>query len=293
MGDRGRPKASGELRPAASGKHPASSRRQYLAGPIPIAIAHRGGSEEAPENTLEAFETAIRLGYRYVETDVHLTRDGALVAFHDLGLDRVSDQRGRIERLSLDEVRAADAGFSFSLDGGTTFPSRGHGCTVPTLEDLLTRWADVLVNIDIKVESCVAPLAALIERLGAHDRVCVGSFSDARLARFRALTRGSVCTSMARRAVAAARLAAFAHRPVPRLGADCMQVPEGWGRVRVVDSTMVRAAHRAGLPLHVWTVNDEPTMRRMLDLGVDGIMTDRPRLLRDVLISRGQWHAAG
>jgi len=263
--------------------------RAFLDSPHPIAFAHRGGGEEAPENTLEAFEAAVALGYRYVETDVHVSHDGVLVAFHDRYLDRVSDSRGRIEALTVDEIRRADAGFRFTTDG-VTYPTRGRGYTVPTLEDLLTRWPAVRVNIDIKSGAGVAPLAALIDKLGAHDRVCVGSFSDSRLARFRALSRGLVCTSMARRAVVAARLASLARRPAPRQGADCMQVPVRWGRVRVVDAALVRAAHRAGLPVHVWTVNDETEMRRLLDLGVDGLMTDRPRLLRDVLVSRGQWH---
>jgi glycerophosphoryl diester phosphodiesterase len=195
--------------------------------------------------------------------------------------------------LSLADVRAADAGHRFSRDDGRTHPFRGRGCLVPTLEELLTRWDDVYVNLDPKSDAAVAPLARLLDRLGAHARVCVGSFSDARLARFRVLTAGRVCTSMARRAVAAARLAAYARRPVARLGADCMQVPMRWGRVRVVDAALMAAAHRSGLPVHVWTIDDEASMHTMLDLGVDGIMSDRPRLLRDVLVARGQWTGSG
>lgn len=263
--------------------------RRFLASPEPIAFAHRGGAEEAPENTLQAFESAVAMGFRYLETDVHLTRDGTIVAFHDAWLDRVSDRRGRIADLPLAEVRAADAGFWFTRDGGRTHPFRGRGCVIPTLEELLTRWPDVLVNIDPKADAAVAPLATLLGRLQAYDRVCVGSFSDSRLAGFRALTLGRVCTSMARRAVAAARLASLARRPAPRLGADCMQIPVRWGRIRVVDAALISAAHRGGLPVHVWTINDEASMHRLLDLGIDGIMTDRPRLLRDVLVSRGQW----
>jgi glycerophosphoryl diester phosphodiesterase len=266
--------------------------RRFLESPAPIAFAHRGGAEEAPENTMAAFESAVALGFRYLETDVHMTRDGTVVAFHDAALDRVTDRRGRIEALQLAEVRAADAGFWFSRDGGRTHPFRGRGCTVPTVEELLTRWDDVFVNLDPKSDAAVAPLVALLRRLGACERVCVGSFSDSRLARFRALSGGRVCTSMARRAVAAARLASFARRPVARLGADCMQVPVRWGRIRVVDRALIAAAHRSGLPVHVWTVNDEQSMARVVDLGVDGIMSDRPRLLRDLLQARGLWTGA-
>jgi glycerophosphoryl diester phosphodiesterase len=266
--------------------------RRFLDAPLPIAFAHRGGGEEAPENTMAAFESAVALGYRYLETDVHLTRDGELVAFHDAALDRVTDRSGRIEALPSAEVLAADAGYRFTPDAGRTFPFRGGGCRVPTLEALLSRWDDVFVNLDPKLDAAVAPLASLLSRLGAHDRVCVGSFSDARLARFRALSAGRVCTSMARRAVAAARLSSLARRPVARLGADCMQVPVRWGRIRVVDAALIRAAHRSGLQVHVWTVNDETAMAQLVDLGVDGIMTDRPRALRDFLISRGRWTGA-
>jgi glycerophosphoryl diester phosphodiesterase len=263
--------------------------RRFLDTTRPIAFAHRGGAEDAPENTLEAFASAVALGYRYLETDVHLTRDGVVVAFHDAALDRVSDRRGRIDALQLADVRAADAGYWFTPDGGNTHPFRGRGCTVPTLEELITRWPDVFVNIDPKADASVAPLAELLRRLDAYDRVCVGSFSDSRLARFRALTGGRVCTSMASRAVAAGRLAALAHLPSPRLGADCIQVPLRWGRIRIVDAALIASAHRTGLPVHVWTVNDATTMRELLDLGVDGIMTDRPRMLRDLLMSRGLW----
>jgi glycerophosphoryl diester phosphodiesterase len=125
--------------------------------------------------------------------------------------------------------------------------------------------------------------------MNAFDRVCVGSFSDARLARARRLSGGRLCTSMGPRAVAVARAGAWCGR-IPRLGADCVQVPVRSGRVPLCDPVMVRAAHRAGLPLHVWTVDDEAGMDRLLDCGVDGVMTDRPALLRAVLERRGQWH---
>jgi len=238
---------------------------------------------------MQAFEAAVALGYRYLETDVRTTLDGVLVAFHDATLDRVTDRRGAVADLPFSEVRAADAGFRCSTDGGHSHPFRGRGCAVPTLQEILVRWPAVRVNIDCKSDSAVAPLADLLKQHDAYERVCVGSFSDARIARFRRLTRGAVCTSMARRAAGVARLASLSRVRAPRMGADCMQVPLRWGRVPVVDGALLSSAHRAGLPVHVWTVDDAPTMCALLDMGVDGIMTDRPRVLRDVLVARGLW----
>ncbi len=258
----------------------------FLVEPGPIAFAHRGGAGEAPENTLAAFEIALSLGYRYLETDVHLTRDGVLVAFHDERLDRVTDRTGAIAELGIAEVEAADAGYAFSPDCGQTFPFRGRGIRVPRLEAILARWSDARVNIDPKSDVCVGPLGALLDRLGAWERVCIGSFSDRRLRRIRALGRGRACTSMGPQAVALARLTT-ASALMRRLGADCIQVPIRRGRIPIVTARFIAAAHRAGLPVHVWTINDETTISELLELGVDGIMSDRLRLLRDVLTHRG------
>jgi glycerophosphoryl diester phosphodiesterase len=259
---------------------------QFLARPGPIAFAHRGGAGEAPENTLAAFELAVALGYEYLETDVHLTRDGVLVAFHDEHLDRVTDRTGAIAQLGITEVEAADAGYVFSPDGGRTFPFRGCGVRVPRLADILARWPTIRVNVDPKSDACVGPLAALLDDLDAWDRVCIGSFSDRRLRHIRGLGRGRACTSMGPRAVALARLVGTSGA-MPRLGADCLQVPIRRGAVRILTRRFVEASHRAGLPVHVWTVNDEMTMNSVLDLGVDGIISDRLRILRDVLAQRG------
>ena len=258
----------------------------FLAESGPIAFAHRGGAGEAPENTLAAFEIALSLGYRYLETDVHLTRDGVLVAFHDDRLDRITDRTGAIVELGIAEVEAADAGHAFSRDGGQTFPFRGCGLRVPRLEAILVRWPHARVNVDPKSDGCVEPLAELLDRLGAWERVCVGSFSDRRLRRIRELGRGRACTSMGPHAVALARLT-NASSVMRRLGADCIQVPIERGPIPIVTKRFIAAAHRAGLPVHVWTINEETTINELLDLGVDGIMSDRLHLLRDVLRRRG------
>jgi glycerophosphoryl diester phosphodiesterase len=251
-----------------------------------VAFAHRGGSKEAPENTMLAFQAAVDLGFRYLETDAQLTRDGVLVAFHDEVLDRTTDSSGRVGEHTMAEIARADAGCHFTPDGGRSFPHRGRGVRVPTLEEVLTVFPQARLNVDAKTDAVVAPLVRLLERVDAWDRVCVGSFSDARLARFRRLAGGRVCTSMGRGAVAAARAASLAGR-FPTLGADCAQLPVAQWGVRLVEPRLVSAAHRAGVPVHVWTIDDEASMESLLSLGVDGIMTDRPTLLRAVMLRRG------
>jgi glycerophosphoryl diester phosphodiesterase len=261
-------------------------RHPFLVHDGPTAFVHRGGSEEAPENTLEAFAAAVALGYRYLETDAHLSRDGILVAWHDERLDRLTDLRGRIAERTIAEIEAADAGYWFSADRGRTYPFRDRGVRIPRLAEVLERWPEARVNIDPKSDAAVAPLGALLGRLAAWDRVCIGSFSDRRLRRIRKLKGADACTSMGPAAVAAARLTSLTGR-MPRLGADCIQVPLNRGPVPLVTPSFLRTAQRAGLPVHVWTINDEQTMNAVLDLGVDGIMTDRPRLLRAVFETRG------
>jgi glycerophosphoryl diester phosphodiesterase len=223
---------------------------------------------------MPAFEHAVRMGYRYLETDAHVTADGVLLAFHDDVLDRVTGHHGRVGDLPYEVVREA----------------RVEGEPIPLMEDLLTAWPDVKVNIDPKSDAAVEPLAALVNRLGCVDRVCVGAFSDRRLARIRALCGPALCTSLGPRATA--RLKAAAHgAPVGRLPGPCVQVPVRHGRFPIVDERFVAAAHRRGMQVHVWTIDDAEEMRRLLDLGVDGIMTDRPAVLRDVLEQREDWPA--
>jgi glycerophosphoryl diester phosphodiesterase len=250
----------------------------FLDHPGPIAFAHRGGASDAPENTLAAFAAAVRLGYRYLETDVHATADGILVAFHDERLDRVTDRRGLIAELPWAEVaRARVAGRE----------------PIPRLEELLEAWPQVRLNVDPKHDAAVEPLIAVLRRPGVLERVCVGSFSGRRLARLRAALGPGLCTSLGPRGVAGLRLDSWgapgAGALVAAEGADCVQVPVRRGIVPLVDRRFIRAAHRRGLPVHVWTVNEPGEMVRLLDLGVDGLMTDRPALLREVLAARGQW----
>ena len=262
------------------------SPHHFLDHSTPIGFAHRGGAGEAPENTPAAFEAALALGYRYLETDAQVTRDGTVVAFHDDRLERVTDREGAIAELELGDVRAADAGYRFSLDGGRSHPHRGRGLRIPLFEELLTRWPQVRLNIDAKTDRSLLALVNLINRLGAWDRVCLGSLSRMRQRRIRALSRGRACCAMAPGALAIARLTALCGS-MPRLGADCIQLSLGDGPTPIVTARLIGAAHRAGLTVHAWTVNEESVMHELLDLGVDGIMTDRPRLLQAVFAARG------
>jgi glycerophosphoryl diester phosphodiesterase len=266
------------------------ARRAFLDHPTPIAIAHRGGAEELPENTLPAFDAAVELGYRHLETDAHLSGDGVVFSFHDHVLDRITDRSGHLSAVSSAFIAEADAAYHFSPDG-RTYPLRGTGIRVPSMEEVLTRWPDVFVNIDTKSDAVVEPLVDLLRRLKAFDRVCVGSFSDDRLRRVRRLAKRGICTSMGPGSITTAWLASRTRR-MPRLQADCIQVPVRARRLVVVDERFIEAAHRAELQVHVWTIDDQAEMSALLDLGVDAIMTDRPRLLRDVMTARGQWHGA-
>ena len=285
----------------------------FLDHPGPLAFAHRGGAAHAPENSWRAFEHAVGLGYEYLETDVQATADGVLIAFHDRTLDRVTGRPGRVCRLTLKEIAGARI-------GGTE--------PIPVLEDVLAAWPDVRFNIDVKDAPAVAPLAGVLRRTNAWDRVCVVSFSASRLRAARRALDRPVCmaasplgTAMVRlggplpsagpggphrygfkRRSVAGPMAAAARRPgvpgaatgpSPRLlaarragaGVRCLQVP-----VPVATPSFIGRAHKLGLQVHVWTVNDRPTMEGLLDLGVDGIMTDETVALREVLIRRAQWY---
>ena len=247
-----------------------------------LAFAHRGGARHPDlpglENTRAAFAHAVGLGYRYLETDVHVTRDGLLVAFHDALLERVTDGVGSLGDLGSEALRAVRVG--------------GREA-VPTLSALVQAFPGARFNIDLKADGAAASLAALIREQGLHDRVLVGSFSGRRLRRFRRLAGPRVATSASPGEVAAyvvlpGRLARRLTRGAPA----ALQVPHRRGPLVVASRLLVRRAHAAGLHVHVWTVDDPDQMRLLIDGGVDGLMTDRTDVLRDVLVERGQWMGA-
>ncbi|MFI5893633.1 glycerophosphodiester phosphodiesterase [Actinoplanes sp. NPDC051513] len=247
----------------------------YLDAPRPLAFAHRGGAAIGDENTAEAFARAIRLGFRYIETDVHATADGIPVVFHDDTLARLTGSTGRVADLrwaDLATLRVAGA------------------AAIPRLDETLGAWPDIRFNIDVKAGNGTGPTVETIRRAGAENRVLLASFSDARLARLRQLAGPRVATSLGMRAVTLLRLAAWARAPL-RLPASAVaaQVPVRHARVTVVDRRFVGHCHRLGLQVHVWTIDEPAEMLRLIDLGVDGIMTDDLSALRKAYESRGLW----
>lgn len=252
---------------------------RYLDAPTPLPIAHRGGAKlpanAGLENTLVAFRNATELGYRFLETDVHASRDGVVFAFHDETLDRVTDQQGAIAELSADEVRGARIGGSEP---------------VPELSELLKAFPQARFNIDVKSDHAVEPTLDVLRSHDALARVCLAAFSGKRLSRIREL-EPAVATSLAPNEVALLRLAPLAALQSlgARRGAVCVQVPRTRYGITVVNSAFVRRAHACGLQVHVWTIDDASAMTELLGLGVDGIVTDRPDRLRDVLHERGEW----
>lgn len=253
----------------------------------PLAIAHRGSRVLWPENTDTSFQGAYDLGYRHFETDLHLTADGAVVCFHDPSVDRTTDGSGPVGELTLGQLQSLDPGFRHATAEGFSF--RKTGSRIPTLEWLLRSFPDVSVVVDLKCDGLAAPLAAVIDDLAAYDRVIVGSFSDPRLAEFREITGGKVATSTGQAASRLWVLASRIGRGVRGEAAAALQLPARMRGVRVVGERLVKTAHARGLQVHVWTVNQPAEMRRLLDLGVDGLITDRPDLLKEVLIERGEW----
>jgi glycerophosphoryl diester phosphodiesterase len=256
------------------------TRPEFRDRPAVLAFAHRGGAYhpeiEGLENTMAAFRHAVALGYRHLETDVHVTSDGVLLAFHDSVLDRVTDRVGAIAGTTYAEVQQA-------LIGGRE--------RVPTLAELFDAFPDVRFNIDLKSHASVSALADFLDEREAWDRVVVGSFSMRRMRAFRSRTRGRVATSAHPLEVAAyvvvpsARLVRRLTRDQPR----ALQVPHRRGPLVVVTPGLVRRAHANGLEVHVWTIDDPAEMHQLVDRGVDGLMTDRTDILKDVLRDRGLW----
>ncbi len=260
--------------------------KAFLALPRPWLIAHRGGAGLAPENTLAAFGRGAELGASCLELDVRRTCDGAVVAFHDPDTARTTGEGGSIEGRTLEELRRLDAGFTFTPDGGRTFPFRGRGVRVPTLAEVLELHPRMRLNIDAKglEPELAAALVGEIRRAGAAGRVCIGSETDEQGERLRELIPEAchfLPARAARRHVLAAMSGLGASR-CPR-GWDCAELPVRAGGFTVVNGRVIRHFHSLGMKVFVWTVDEEAEMRHLLAAGVDGIMTDRPDVLARVL----------
>jgi glycerophosphoryl diester phosphodiesterase len=258
------------------------ARTAFCAWEGPIAMAHRGFSATPAlaglENSLPAFAAAVDLGYRYLETDVRASADGVLVAFHDERLDRVTDARGTLATQPWSTLsRARIAGRE----------------PLPRLEDVLGSFPDVRFNLDVKTTTAVPGLDAVLRRTRAHGRVLVTAFAEDRRRAALAAVGGAEATSASSRptalALAGVKLGATALVRRALAGVDAVQVPVRQNGVEVVSGRFVDAVHRAGAQVHVWTVDDAVQMGALLDLGVDGIITDRADVLREVLLARGQW----
>lgn len=239
----------------------------------PFGFAHRGGNGTAAENTIGAFTHATSLGYRYLETDVHRTSDGVLVAFHDDELERVAGLPGQISDYSWDRLSQV------RLEGDEP---------IPRLTDLLETFQNARFNIDPKADDAVDPLIEIIRKLDAIDRVCIGSFSDQRISRVRDALGPELCTSPGPTGVVKVLIAAvLGVRWKPPYA--CVQIPTKNRGVPLDSAWLIGRVKKLGLQVHYWTINDEAEMRRLLDNGADALITDEIELLKSVLQSRGQW----
>ncbi|MEJ6391482.1 glycerophosphodiester phosphodiesterase [Gymnodinialimonas ulvae] len=247
----------------------------FLDFPGPVGFAHRGGAMEAEENTAEAFAYAVGLGFRHIETDVHLSRDGVVVVHHDDDFKRMFGEPRRVADMDWSEI----AGLRTA-----------KGAAVPRLDAVLEAFPETCFNIELKAHAVAGPLAEVIGRTGALDRVCVGAFDPKNTAAIRGILGDGLCWSPAHAGVARLWSAGWGV-PVGRLPYQVVQVPVAFRGIPVVTRRVVRAAHKRGVKVQVWTVDDRAEMERLLDLGVDGIMSDRPSVLRDVLRARGAWHS--
>ena len=245
-----------------------------------LGMAHRGGAEHPDnlglENTLRAFQHAAGLGYTYLETDVHVTCDGVVVAFHDDSLNRVTDGVGAIAEMTAAQLRAVHV-------------QGAH--PVPTLAELLEALPQCRFNIDLKSDAVVGPLVQLLDEHEAWDRVLVCSFSWRRLRNFRRLSRGRVAT-----AAAPIETALFRFLPSARVAdlltrgeVHALQIPVRVGPVTVATRGLVRRAHAAGKHVHVWTIDSDDEIKALIDLGVDGVISDRTDVLKTVLSERRLW----
>lgn len=252
--------------------------KPYLDNRVPLAIAHRGFSRDGLENSLLAFKNAQELGYQYLETDINTTADGVTVVFHDASLDRTTDKVGVIAELPFAVVSQARIG---GREG------------IATLREFFQALPNARFNIDVKDQGSENALVELMEEFGLHERVCVASFSDKR--RRRVLSRlTKPVTSSPGKGLLIKYFLLFRFLPLRAVqalmrDADVLQIPVTFKGLKIVTKNSVARAHKQGLKVHVWTINDASEMHKLFDLGVDGIMTDRADILADVMRQRGYW----
>ncbi|GMR23946.1 MAG: glycerophosphodiester phosphodiesterase [Acidobacteriota bacterium] len=248
----------------------------------PWAIAHQGGRGLWPENTLYAFAKAKELGVDVLEMDLRATVDGAIVVMHDASVDRTTEGSGRVDEMTLAEVRELDAGYRFE-DASGQFPHRGRGLTVPKLEDVLSRFSTARLIVEMKefTPELAAKLCRILEQAGATDRVLVASFGHDSMRAFREACPAVATSATMREGLALYQLNRMGLASLYRSPAVALQIPERLGERRVLEPRLLELADAFNIKVQVWTVNDEADMKRLLDMGVQGIITDYPdRLLR-------------
>ena len=253
----------------------------------PLIYAHRGGAALRPENTIAAFDHGLACGAEGLEFDVHLSRDGIVVIHHDDTLERTTNGRGRVAALTAFELAALDAGYHFEDEDGTGFPFRGQGIGVPTLREVLRRYPDARLIIEMKMdgEELARRVVDDVRAAGAADRVAVGSFYPEAI---RAVRRHepAIATGAAKEETRWALYRAWIGLGIGATPYREFQVPEWAGYTPIVTRRFVNAAHRAGIPVKVWTVNGAEDMRRLVKVGVDALITDRPDVARSVVHAR-------
>jgi len=251
----------------------------------PLVIAHRGGAGIAPENTLFAFKRSVELGVDILELDIRSTVDGELVVFHDATVNRTTDGTGVVAAMTFDEIKKLDAGFRWTNDGGKTFPFRGKDIKIPTLREVFEAFPAVKINIEPKhnMPSPVKPLCDLIKEFNRTDKVIVGTFQDEVLQDFRQTCKG-VATS-----ASPSEVSFFLAKYKLGLSASyspemqVLQIPEKLGSLQIVTEDYIKAAHERNLDIHVWTIDDIADMKRLIAIKVDGIMTNYPDRLLELL----------
>ncbi|CAN5892625.1 glycerophosphodiester phosphodiesterase [soil metagenome] len=255
----------------------------------PSNLAHRGSSLRAPENTVEAFRLAVEEGAEGLELDVHMSRDGGIIVIHDYTVDRTTDGIGPVREKLLSEIKSLDAGYRFSFDGGYSFPYRGKRLGVPTLEEVYRRFPQPVVNVEIKEDLPDIEEAVLrvIKKAGAEDRTLVAAQMHGVNRRFRKVSRGLIPTSASKFEIGLFYLLSrlWLER-VLKPAYTAIQIPRRHLQIELLTTRFVTAAHDRGVRIDVWTVDDPDEMHHVLNLGVDVIMTNRPRLLAEVLEQR-------
>ncbi len=250
-----------------------------------LVIAHRGGAGLWPENTMHAFTRAVEMGVDVLELDVHSTSDGMIVVIHDPTLERTTNGKGSVNAMTFAELKTLDAAYRWTPDGGASYPLRGQGIEIPSLSEVLTTFPNVRFNIEPKhgQPSLAAPLCRMLRENKVTDRVMVGSFKSAVLNEFRR-TCPEVATSASTSEVSTfLALSATSLEGNYSGAAKALQVPEYSAGLHVITPGFVDAAHRRDLQVHAWTINDTEGMKRLLDFGVDGIITDYPDRLIELL----------